>query len=201
MTWVVFDYGNVISCPQPEEAVARLAEAAGAPAPAFRAAYWQYRLAYDLAELDGPGYWRRVGARLGRSYSTAQAAELTRLDTWSWLHLNPGTVALIEDVTARGYPLALLSNAPVAVADAVAALPVVARFEHRLFSCFLGCAKPRPAVYRAVLDRLDARPADVIVVDDRPENVAGAAALGLRGVLFTGPDAARAALARLGVAA
>lgn len=201
MTWVVFDYGNVISYPQPQEAVARLARAAGAPVPAFSASYWQDRLAYDLAELDDAGYWGRVTARLGRPAPAAGVAELTRLDVASWLHLNPGTVELIEDVAARGHRLALLSNAPVAVADAVVTLPVAARFEHCLFSCFLGSAKPAAACYRAVLGRLGAPPADVIFLDDRPENVAGAAAAGIRAVLFTAPGAARASLARLGVAA
>lgn len=201
VTWVVFDYGNVLSYSQPPEAVELLAAAAGASVPEFTVAYWRYRLGYDRAELDGPGYWRRVGATLGRSYSAAEVAELTRLDIESWLYLNPAAVALAGAVAAAGYPLALLSNAPAEVAEAVAALDLAAMFQHCLFSCFLRTVKPEPASYRAVLGRLAARPDDVVFIDDRPENVAGAAALGLRTVLFTGASAAAAGLARLGVRA
>jgi putative hydrolase of the HAD superfamily len=199
--WVVFDYGGVICTPQPEEDVALLAAAAGVPLADFRGAYWAHRLSYDRAELDGTAYWRRVAADLGRSFSAGQMAELTRLDIASWLHLREGTVTLIGDLAAAGYPLALLSNAPAEVADVVAGLPVARVFAHRAFSCFLGAVKPEPECYLAVLAMLGARPADVVFIDDRPENVAGAVALGIRGVQFTTPAQARAALARHDVAA
>lgn len=201
VTWVVFDYGNVLSYSQPPEAVELLAEAAHASVAEFSPAYWKHRLEYDRAALDGPGYWRQVGATLGRSFSGAEVAELTRLDIESWLHLDPAVVALAETVAAAGYPLALLSNAPAEVAEAVAALDLAGIFQHCLFSCFLRLVKPDPGIYRAVLGRLGARPGDVIFIDDRPENVTGAAALGLRPVLFTGASEAAAELARLGVRA
>jgi beta-phosphoglucomutase-like phosphatase (HAD superfamily) len=109
-------------------------------------------------------------------------------------------VALLEDMAAGGHRLAMLSNAPAEVATAVMTLPVAALFEHCLFSCFLGLVKPDPAIYRAVLERLGASPADVIFLDDRPDNVSGALELGIRGVVFTDPGTARAELASLGVA-
>lgn len=201
MSWLLFDYGNVMCYPQSPEALARLAAAAGRAVPDFSAAYWEHRLAYDRAELDGPAYWQRVGASLGRTFSGAEVGKLTRLDIESWLRLNPVAVALARDMAAGGHRLALLSNAPAEVAREVAALPAAALFEQCLFSCFLRLAKPDPAIYRVVLGRLGAAPADVIFLDDRPENVAGAEALGIRSLLFTDPGAARDALARLGIVA
>lgn len=198
-TWVLFDYGGVLSTPQPDADVALLASVAGATVPDFRDAYWAHRLSYDRAGSDGATYWQKVAAGLGRSFSAAQVAELTRLDIASWLHLREDTVALAGDLAAAGHRLALLSNAPVEVAVAVAGLPVTALFEHCAFSCFLRSAKPEPECYRRVLALLGAVPAEVVFVDDRPENVAAAAALGIRGVHFTGPGQARAALAAHGV--
>lgn len=199
MTWVVFDYGGVICTPQPDSDVMRLASVAGVPEPAFSDAYWAHRLAYDRAELDGTTYWQKVAAGVGRSFTAAQVAELIRLDIASWLHLQAGTVTLIEDVAAAGYRLALLSNAPAEVAEVVAGLPVAARFEHCVFSYALRSVKPEPECYRAVLAMLGADPADVVFVDDRPDNVAAAQALGIRSVQFTDPGQARAALAAHGV--
>lgn len=201
MTWLLFDYGNVICCPQPPGAVVRLAEAARCQVPEFTAAYWEHRLAYDEAKLDGPGYWQRVGASVGRTFTGAEVARLTSLDIDSWLHLNPGTLALVQDMAAAGHRLAMLSNAPEDVARAVASLPIAALFEHCLFSCYLRLVKPGAAIYRAVLERLGAGPAEVIFLDDRPDNVASAAELGIRSVLFADPGSARAELARLGVVA
>jgi putative hydrolase of the HAD superfamily len=199
MSLVLFDYGGVISQPQPEAEVALLARAAGSTAGDFAPAYWAHRLDYDRGELDGVTYWQKVAASLGRSLSAAETAELIRLDIASWLHLQPGTVTLIEDLAAAGHRLCLVSNAPAEVADVVAALPVAARFEQCLFSCYLRTVKPEPECYQAVLALLGASPADVVFVDDRAHNITAAEALGIRGVQFTGPGQARAALARHGV--
>ena len=199
MTWVLFDYGGVICEPQSEADRARLASASGGPAAEFDAAYWRYRLDYDRAALDVTAYWRSVAADLGRTYTDAEIAELTRLDTASWLTLQPATVDLITGLAAAGHRLALLSNAPADVAEAVQALPVAGYFEHLLFSCTLKSAKPDPECFQATLAVLGAEPADVIFLDDRPGNVAGAAALGMVSFQFTEAAAARADLARRGI--
>jgi putative hydrolase of the HAD superfamily len=94
-----------------------------------------------------------------------------------------------------------LSNAPAEVAEVVAGLPVAAHFEHCAFSYSLRSVKPEPECYRAVLAMLGADPADVVFLDDRPDNVTGAQALGIRGVQFTDPVQARAALAAHGIIA
>jgi putative hydrolase of the HAD superfamily len=200
MTWVLFDYGGVICEPQPESDRARLASASGGPAADFEVAYWRYRLDYDRAVLDVTAYWRSVAADLGRAYTDAQIAELSRLDTASWLTLQPATVDLITGLAAAGHRLALLSNAPADVAEAVHELPLAHHFEHLVFSCALKSAKPDPECFQATLAVLGAEPADVIFLDDRPANVAAAAALGLVSFQFTDAQAARADLARYGIA-
>ena len=201
MTWVVFDYGGVICTPQPDADVAALAAAVGVPVPDFQDPYWAYRLSYDRAGLDGTTYWHKVAAALGLSFPAPQVAELIRLDIASWLHLCDGTVTLLKDLAAAGYRLALLSNAPADFAEVMAEQPVARFFEHLAFSCYLGSVKPEPECYRAVLAMLGARPADVVFIDDRPENVAGAAAVGIHGVRFTTPEAVRTALAGHGILA
>jgi putative hydrolase of the HAD superfamily len=200
MTWVLFDYGGVICEPQPEADRARLARASGGPAADFEAAYWRYRLDYDRAALDVTAYWRRVAADLGRSYTDAEIAELSRLDTASWLTLQPGTVELIAGLAAAGQRLALLSNAPADVAEAVHGLPLANHFGYLVFSCALKSAKPDPECFRATLAVLGAEPGEVVFLDDRADNVAAAAALGITSFPFTDAPAARADLARCGIA-
>jgi putative hydrolase of the HAD superfamily len=200
MTWVLFDYGAVICRPQPAEDRARLARASGAPAADFDAAYWRYRLDYDRAALDVTTYWQRIAAELSRTYTEPEIAELSRLDTASWLHLQPDTVDLIAGLAAAGERLAVLSNAPADVAEAVRELPLARYFQHLVFSCALKSAKPDAECFHATLAVLDAGPGDVIFLDDRPDNVAAAAALGMVSIQFTGAPAARAAMARHGIA-
>jgi putative hydrolase of the HAD superfamily len=193
----MFDYGGVL-CHQPaQEDVALLAGAAGAPVADLMGEYWQSRRAYDMAELDVTEYWQQVGRGLGRSYTPAEVVELSRLDSSMWLRLQDDMVALVADLAAAGMPLALLSNAPDDVAGAISGLPLAGQFRYLIFSCQLKTAKPDPACYRGALDRVGARAQDVIFIDDRAENVAGAAALGIRSVQFTAPAQAREAVTAL----
>ena len=195
MTWVMFDYGGVVSHPPTQQDLALLAGAADAGVAALVDAYWQWRLAYDLAELDAAGYWRQVGRSLGRGYGDAEISELTRLDRAAWMRLQAGTVALIEDLAAAGQPLAMLSNAPDELAEAISGLPVAAHFGHLIFSCQLKSAKPDPECYGRALARMGAKADEVIFIDDRGENVAAAADLGMQSVHFTSAAGARAAVA------
>jgi putative hydrolase of the HAD superfamily len=196
VTWVMFDYGGVISQPPSAEDLALLAGVAGVSVPEFLAEYWAWRRAYDLAELDAKGYWQQVGSGLGREFGGAEISELIRLDGASWMRLQPGTVALIEELAEAGRPVALLSNAPEELAAEIAGLPVAAHFGHLIFSCQLKLAKPDPRCYRRALARLGAGPDEVIFIDDRAENVAAAAAMGMSSVHFSSPDETRAAVTR-----
>jgi putative hydrolase of the HAD superfamily len=195
--WVIFDYGKVISEGQPEEDLAALAREARTTVPAFQGAYWPRRIDYDRADLDGWEYWGDVAGRLGQRWDDRRIARLMWLDNASWLHLRPGTVALIEELSAAGQRLALLSNAPAGVADAVAQLPLAGHFQHLVFSCHVKATKPDPDCYRTALERLGAEPAEAVFIDDRAENVSGAQRLGITALQFTGPDTLRAQLAAL----
>jgi putative hydrolase of the HAD superfamily len=72
-------------------------------------------------------------------------------------------------------------------------------FKVALSSCYVGLRKPEPAIYRRALDILGSPPARVLFIDDREENVAGAAAAGIKTIRFTGELALNAELEKLGV--
>lgn len=66
-------------------------------------------------------------------------------------------------------------------------------------SCYVGLRKPEPAIYRCAIDVLGTTPERILFIDDRPENAAGAAAVGMKSIVFQGESALRAELATLGV--
>jgi putative hydrolase of the HAD superfamily len=72
-------------------------------------------------------------------------------------------------------------------------------FKVALSSCYVGLRKPEPAMYRRALDILGSPPPRVLFIDDREENVAGAAAAGMKAIRFTGEAALNEELERLGV--
>ena len=59
--------------------------------------------------------------------------------------------------------------------------------------------KPDAAIYHLALDRFGLEPGNAVFVDDRAENVAGAEAVGMAGLIFTDADTLRADLKKLSV--
>jgi putative hydrolase of the HAD superfamily len=135
--------------------------------------------------MTATAYWTAV---LGRPPGHDLAQRLNALDTASWLHPNTEAIAAARRAGDRGYRLAILSNAPIDLADALDHVAWLAPFETRYFSCRLRLSKPDPAIYRAVLEHLQAAPHAIIFFDDRADNVEAAATLDIRAHVFTAPE-------------
>ncbi|MGA7856598.1 MAG: HAD-IA family hydrolase [Terracidiphilus sp.] len=72
-------------------------------------------------------------------------------------------------------------------------------FEFAFSSCYVGLRKPEPAIYRRVLDILGKPAERILFIDDRAENVAGAASAGMMTIRFEGATALLRELETLGV--
>jgi putative hydrolase of the HAD superfamily len=193
MTWIIFDYGNVLSLDQPAADVEAMARAAGAEPEAFLRGYWKYRLEFDRGTLSPSAYWSAV---LDRPVADDESARLVDLDVASWAHPDEGCVALLRELLDGGRDVALLSNAPAGTADGLDELPWIAAIPHRFYSARMNLVKPDREIFDRVARELGADPADVIFIDDRPANVAGAEAAGMTGILYTGAEALRERLGK-----
>ena len=185
MTWLLCDYGEVLSLAQPDDDRARVEAAAGRGGAPFWADYWAHRPDYDRGDLSVGDYWARVA---GRVPDTDGLGRLVVADVASWLHPDERALAGAARAARRGLRLAILSNAPVEVASAIDRSPWLSPFAPRLFSCHLHAVKPEPDAYHATLAALGAPPEDVIFLDDRPANVAAARQVGMRAELYRTPE-------------
>ena len=77
--------------------------------------------------------------------------------------------------------------------------PFMAGFAGYFLSYELGCMKPDARAYVAVEDATGCRPGELVFIDDRPENVEGAARRGWRAIRHTHPRLTVAALKDLGL--
>ena len=75
------------------------------------------------------------------------------------------------------------------------------RFDHHTWSCELGIAKPDPAIYMHTCEKLGVAPPEALFLDDKPENIRAAEAVGLQAILFTDVDGLREELGRRGLLA
>ncbi|SDJ80462.1 HAD family hydrolase [Nonomuraea jiangxiensis] len=191
MTWIVFDYGGVLSLPQSESDADAMALAVEADPGAFKRGYWEHRLEFDRATLTPFAYWSAV---LERPATQAEIARLVAMDVASWAYPDTGTVTLLGELIEAGHNVALLSNAPICIGDGVDELPWIAAIDRRFYSGRMGLVKPDREIYDRMAGELGADPSEIVFIDDREENIEGAARAGMTGVHFTDATALRGAL-------
>lgn len=111
-----------------------------------------------------------------------------------------GTMEVIHELRAAGYPLAALTNWSAEKFALVAERYDFARwFDPIVVSGLEGICKPDPAIYELLLRRAGWSAEECVFIDDSAVNVAAAAELGFEAILFESPARLREELARRGV--
>jgi len=99
---------------------------------------------------------------------------------------NKAVYELMKSLRPR-YTLSMLSNInELHYAYLKASTPWFDWFHHIFASCDMGVTKPDPRIYLKMLAVLGVEPAQVFYTDDRPEMVAAACALGIKGFVYAG---------------
>lgn len=187
---VLFDYGMVLSAPPLERAWEAMKQVTGLEESTFHAAYWAPRHAYDRGTHTGAAYWQAVGEHAGLQLAAEQIEALLRLDNELWTELNLPMVAWAGRLQQAGVRTGILSNLGDAMAAGVLAkFDWIGRFDHCTWSHAVKLAKPEAAIYRLAAEGLKAAPEDVLFIDDREDNIAGAEAVGMVTVRYTTHDA------------
>ena len=184
---VIFDYGHVLCDPQPKADVEAMASLLQMDFRSFHDSSWRYRVAYDEAALDPASYWNAVAQR---ALPTEDVARLIDIDSSSWTHPNPVMPGWARQLRQAGLKTAILSNMPVSIRDAVERCEWLPEFDNRTYSCDLRITKPAPEIYQHCLAKLGIAPSETLFLDDRPENIRAAEALGMHGIVFTTPHEA-----------
>ena len=190
---VVFDYGEVISR-TPHASRDALVAATGVPADELFPVYQELRHDLDRGDLSVLAYWRAIAERTGRTWSTAEIHRFWAIDFTGWFEVDPDTLAIVEELHDAGTRLALLSNAGFDFGDPYRRSPMGSLFETVVVSAEEHVLKPDASIYHDTCERLGIVPAQMVFVDNRAENAAGAEAIGAVGHHYTSPAALRAFL-------
>lgn len=107
-------------------------------------------------------------------------------DLWRGIFAeNEPMIAFANELAAR-YPCYFLTNASdLHVPWVFERYPGLRFLRGYHCSCYAGVMKPDPAFYTGALQRFGLRPEQCLFIDDRPENVETARALGISSVLYT----------------
>lgn len=145
---------------------------------------------FERGELTEAEYF----ATFGDVEVDVAAFHRARRQGYAWI---PGMRELLADLDGRVQRVAA-SNYPVWVEELATGM-LAGCFERVLASHHLGVRKPAPAFYERLCERLDRAVDEVLLVDDREDNVQGALEVGMRAHLFADADDLRERLRREGV--
>ncbi len=191
---VLFDYGMVL-CTQDPDARRNLLALTGLDDAAFERYYWIDRRDLDLARFGGAEYWTRFARHAGLTFTPDQIAALVENDVLLWTNLSEPMLAWAAALQDAGLATAIVSNmVPGLLRYMRQEFAWLAHFDQLTWSCELGLAKPDAAIYTHTCERLNVRPEECLFLDDKPENVRGAEAVGMHALPFTTVDQLRSAL-------
>jgi HAD superfamily hydrolase (TIGR01509 family) len=192
----LWDWGGVIQRTEDPAPRRELEAELGLPPGGLERAVFGSRV-WELASTGRRGAdeaWAAIAAGLGLP-PTAIDRFVERF--FAGDRIDPSLVALIRHLRAVGIRVGLLSNAPPgrsSGARAAARWGMDDLFDAQVFSYQVGALKPDPRTYRAALQALGVAPDEAVFIDDAPDNVDGARALGIDAILFRGVPALMDAL-------
>ena len=107
----------------------------------------------------------------------------------------PPMIELHAGLRRRGIPTYIFSNTnDLAVEHIRRKFPFFRDFDGYIYSFEVGAMKPEAKIYEVLEKLAGRRGADIVYLDDRPENVAAGAARGWRTILHETPEKTRAAM-------
>ena len=107
----------------------------------------------------------------------------------------PPMIELHAELRQRGIPTYIFSNTnDLAVEHIRRNFPFFRNFDGHIYSYEVGVMKPDAGIYEALEKLAGKRGADIIYLDDRPENVTSGAARSWRAILHESPEKSRAAV-------
>jgi putative hydrolase of the HAD superfamily len=154
--------------------------------------------AWEKDAISVDEYLRHVVFYEPRRFTQAEFLEAMKQQ--SQVLPDSGLGILRELAASQQYVLATVNNESRVLNEyRVARFGLADLFQAFFSSCYLGLRKPDPKIYQVALDVLQRDPEDTAFIDDRAENVAAAAKLGMHAIQYKGSDSLAEELERLGV--
>jgi glucose-1-phosphatase len=206
-----FDLGNVLLSFSHERMCQQMADVAGVPLSAVRAAVFDgeeadsVQIRFESGEIDAAEYFEYF-CRATRTRPDRRQLEQAFCDIFAPID---ETWAIVRKLAAAGHRLAILSNTnslqwlwctdgrfPLLASFGESGSP----FAWAVLSYEVRSMKPDRPIYDAAVEIGAVSAGEVVFIDDRPENVAGAKAAGMDAVQFTDAEQLATDLRNRGVA-
>jgi len=195
---VFFDLGGVVVDVHLDRFISALADDTGRSPEATLAAAIALRPHFDAFEKGLRTVDEIYSLIRATFHFSGDLAQFTELYTGIFSS-KPDVERLIEEL-AQKRTLSVISNTDVLHYDyLVRTLPIMSCFQKPVTSFAAQALKPDEAIFRHALAVNGVEAKEAFFIDDKPENIAAAAALGIKGVVFAGADPLRRTLKAEGI--
>ncbi|HXR03248.1 MAG TPA: HAD family phosphatase [Verrucomicrobiae bacterium] len=192
-TAVVFDLGKVLVDFDYSIAARRIAARSSMPIEAIDGFIGasDITVKYELGLVTRREFFERARQAIGFGGTFEEFGEFFA-DIFTEI---PPMIALHAELRARGVPTYIFSNTnDLAVEHVRRNFPFFKNFDGYIYSYEIGAMKPDARIYEALERLAGRRGAEIVYLDDRPENIAGGAARGWQAILHETPAKSRAAV-------
>lgn len=148
---------------------------------------------YELGLVTTRQFFKQICAASGFCGTQAEFGEFFA-DIFSEI---PPMIEMHAELRRKNFPAYIFSNTnDLAVSHIRRRFPFFKNFDGYILSYEHGAMKPDAKLYEVVERETKCRGAEILYVDDRPENAAAGAARGWRALLHESPEKTRAVMAR-----
>ncbi len=197
-TVVAFDLGKVLVDFDYSIAVSRIAEQSTlSPSEVERFFFHSpLLLAYESGGLTRQGFFEQARQATGFRSTMEQFGEFFA-DIFT--EIAP-MIEIHTELRRQKIPTYIFSNTnDLAVEHIRRNFPFFQNFDGYIYSYQVGVMKPDAKIYEALEELAGRHGAEIVYLDDRPENVAAGAARGWQAILYETPEKSHQALATLGI--
>ena len=178
---VIFDWGGVLIDNPAQDLINYCANALGVSPQDYKKAQLQAEPEFTLGLISEKQFWQKICSQLAVAlprtnslwYEAFKSVYRPRQDVFD----------LALQLKNLNFKTALLTNTEKPAMKFFLEQNYTA-FTALTFSCAENVAKPSPAVYKITLEKLDCLPESAVFIDDRPDFIEGAQALGIKTILY-----------------
>lgn len=195
---ILFDWGGVLIDDPGPGLMAYCAKALDVSVEDYVAAHKRHGEPLQKGQIPEAEFWERVCDDLERP--RPQVSSLWGQAFSAAYSPRPEVFELAGRLRAAGYKTALLSNTEMAAQEFFGARNYD-MFDAAVFSCAEGTRKPEREIYEITAHKLKVTPVQCAFIDDRQDFIDGAAAAGMKGILYEDFNQVCQSLKQLGVEA
>ncbi|MGL1933631.1 MAG: HAD family phosphatase [Fibrobacterales bacterium] len=180
---VIYDWGGVICVNPAPQFLTACSTALGVEEARLQPLLTHYIDPFQKGEITEEALWKSICSELHiKNYDWTQP--LWRPAFESFYTPQQQVIDSAKTLKSLGYKIGFLSNTEVPAMELHLSLGYDF-FDARVFSCVEGIIKPLGDIYSLIAERLGLSSEECIMIDDKSENIVGAQAAGMSGILFS----------------